>query len=139
MMSHNTRLNLRAKLVPLPDLKIELRANRIFARNASEFLIYNSSKGWDSYNNSFGGNFSMSVITLGTSFEKLGKAFVQDSKGWNDMQNNRQAIEIMTRGAESAYLSLRYPEKRGENNCSNSTGELFQFQFPDRKWPVCRL
>jgi len=92
MMSHNTRLNLRAKLVPLPDLKIELRANRIFARNASEFLIYNSSKGWDSYNNSFGGNFSMSVITLGTSFEKLGKAFVQDSKGWNDMQNNRQVI-----------------------------------------------
>jgi cell surface protein SprA len=91
-MSHNTRLNLRAKLVPLPDLKIDLTANRIFAKNVSEFLIYNTTDGWGEYNNSFNGNFSMSVVTIGTSFEKLGKAFVQDSKGWNDFQSNREII-----------------------------------------------
>ena len=91
-MSHNTRLNLRAKIVPIPDLKIDLTANRLFSKNISEFLIYDANTGWDSYNNSFNGNFSMSVISLGTSFEKLGKAFVQDSKGWNDFQANRLII-----------------------------------------------
>jgi cell surface protein SprA len=91
-MSHSTRLNLRAKIVPIPDLKIDLTANRIFSRNSSEFFIYSAANGWDSYNNSFNGNFSMSVITLGTSFEKLGKAFVQESKGWTDFQNNRKII-----------------------------------------------
>ncbi len=92
MMSHNTRLNIRAKLVPLPDLKVDLTANRIFAKNMSEFLLYNATNGWDSYNNSFNGNFSMSVISIGTSFEKLGKAFVQDSKAWTDLQSNRLTI-----------------------------------------------
>jgi cell surface protein SprA len=91
-MSHNSRLNLRAKIVPIPDLKIELNANRIFAKNSSEFFIYNAANGWDSYNSSFNGNFSMSIITIGSSFEKLGKAFVQDSKGWNDLQANRRII-----------------------------------------------
>jgi len=91
-MSHNTRLNIRAKIVPIPDLKIDLTANRIFAKNASEFLIYNATNGWDTYNNSFNGNFSMSVISIGTSFEKLGKAFVQDSKGWTNFQTNRSII-----------------------------------------------
>jgi len=91
-MSQNTRLNLRAKIVPIPDLKIDVTANRIFAKNTSEFLIYNANNGWDAYNSSFSGNFSMSVISLGTSFEKLGKAFVQDSKVWNSFQNNRLII-----------------------------------------------
>ncbi|MEI6275742.1 MAG: cell surface protein SprA [Prolixibacteraceae bacterium] len=107
-MSHNTRLNLRAKLVPLPDLKIELRANRIFARNSSEFLLYTANNGWDSYNNSFGGNFSMSVITLGTSFEKLGKAIVQDSRGWEDMQNNRLVIAQRLDAARVANPQYNY-------------------------------
>ncbi len=92
VMSHSTRLNLRAKIVPIPDLKVELTANRIFARNSSEFLIYNQGSGWDSYNNSFTGNFSMSVISIGTSFEKLGKAYVQSSGGWDKFQQNREII-----------------------------------------------
>ncbi|HWR99241.1 MAG TPA: cell surface protein SprA, partial [Prolixibacteraceae bacterium] len=92
LMSHNTRLNLRAKLVPIPDLKIDLTANRIYARNNSEFFIFKESNGWDAYNNSFNGNFSMSVISIGTSFEKLGEAYVQESKSWDDFQANRQVI-----------------------------------------------
>ncbi len=91
-MSHNSRLNIRAKIVPIPDLKIDLTANRVFAKNSSEFFIYNAANGWDSYNNSFNGNFSMSVISIGTSFEKLGRAMVQDSKAWNDFQNHRKII-----------------------------------------------
>ncbi len=91
-MSHSTRLNLRAKIVPIPDLKIDLTANRIFGKNTSEFFIYNASNGWDIYNSSFNGNFSMSIISIGSSFEKLGNAYVQDSKAWNDFQHYRKII-----------------------------------------------
>jgi cell surface protein SprA len=107
-MSHNSRLNLRAKIVPIPDLKIELTANRIFAKNSSEFLLYNATNGWDSYNSSFNGNFSMSIITIGSSFEKLGKAFVQDSKGWNDLQSNRKIIAERLDAGRTANAGFGY-------------------------------
>jgi len=92
MMSKNTRLNLRAKLVPIPDLKIDINASRSFSNNTSEFLIYNDQNGWGSFNKSFNGNFSMTVISIGSSFENLGKSEVQDSKAWNQFKKNREVI-----------------------------------------------
>ena len=92
LMSKNTRLNLRAKLVPIPDLKIDITANRSFSNNTSEFLIYNDQSGWNSYNKSFNGNFSMSIISIGSAFENLGKSEVQDSKVWNQFRQNREVI-----------------------------------------------
>jgi len=92
MMSKNTRLMIRAKLVPLPDLKIDIQANRTYSDNSSEFLIYNDQNGWGAYNKMNSGNFSMSIISIGSSFEKLGKAEVRDSKSWNQFQTNRQTI-----------------------------------------------
>ena len=92
MMSKNTRLMIRAKLVPLPDLKIDIQANRTYSDNASEFFIFNDQSGWGAYNKSNSGNFSMSIISIGSSFEKLGKAEVKDSKSWSQFQLNRQTI-----------------------------------------------
>ena len=92
MMSKNTRLMIRAKVVPLPDLKIDIQANRTYSDNASEFFIYNDPTGWRSYNRSNSGNFSMSIISIGSSFDKLGKAEVRDSKAWNQFQQNRAVI-----------------------------------------------
>ena len=107
-MSHSTRLNLRAKIVPIPDLKIDLTANRIFGKNTSEFFIYNASNGWDTYNNSFNGNFSMSIISIGSSFEKLGNAYAQDSKAWNDFQHNRKIIAQRLDAARLANSAFNY-------------------------------
>lgn len=92
MMSKNTRLNIRAKLVPIPDLKIDINANRNYSNNTSEFLIFDDQNGWGSFNKSFNGNFSMTVISIGSSFEKLGKSEVQDSKVWNQFRQNREII-----------------------------------------------
>ena len=50
---------LRAKVVPIPDLKIDIQANRTYSSNSSEFFRYDDQKGWDSYNKSYNGNFSM--------------------------------------------------------------------------------
>jgi cell surface protein SprA len=92
MMSKNTRLNFRAKLVPIPDLKIDINASRSYSDNSSEFMIYNDQNGWGGYNKSFNGNFSMTVISIGSSFENLGKSEVQDSKVWNQFKQNREII-----------------------------------------------
>ena len=92
MMSKNTRLNIRAKLVPIPDLKIDINASRNYSSNSSEFLIYNDQKGWGGYNKTVNGNFSMSVISIGSSFEKLGKSEVKDSKVWSQFGSNREVI-----------------------------------------------
>ena len=92
MLSTNTRLNIRAKLVPIPDLKIDINANRSFSSNSSEFLIHDSQNGWGSFNKSYNGNFTMSIISIGSSFEKLGKSAVQDSKVWSQFSQNREII-----------------------------------------------
>jgi cell surface protein SprA len=92
LLSMNNRLNIRAKLVPLPDLKIEINANRSYSSNSSEFLIYNAQDDWKSYNKSYNGNFRMSVISIGSSFEKLGKSAVEDSKVWDQFKQNREII-----------------------------------------------
>ena len=92
MLSKNTRLNIRAKLVPIPDLKIDINANRSYSGNSSEFLIYDNQNDWGSFNKSFNGNFTMTVVSIGSSFEKLGKSAVQDSKVWNQFRQNREVI-----------------------------------------------
>jgi len=92
MLSTNTRLNIRAKLVPIPDLKIDINANRSFSSNSTEFLIHDDQNGWGSFNKSYNGNFTMSIISIGSSFEKLGKSAVQDSKVWNQFRQNREII-----------------------------------------------
>jgi len=93
MMSKNTRLMIRAKLVPLPDLKIDLQANRTYSDNSSEFFIYNTDQDtWGAFNKSNNGNFSMSIISIGSSFEKIGNAEVRESKSWSEFQQNREII-----------------------------------------------
>jgi cell surface protein SprA len=92
MMNNNTRLNIRAKVVPFPDLKIELNANRTMSNNTSEFLIYDDHNGWGGFNKANSGNFSMSIISIGSSFEKLGKSAVEESLVWNQFKQNREII-----------------------------------------------
>ncbi len=92
MMNNNTRLNIRAKVVPFPDLKVELNANRTMSNNSSEFLIYDDHNGWGGFNKAYSGNFSMSIISIGSSFEKLGKSAVEESPVWNQFKQNREVI-----------------------------------------------
>ena len=92
MLSENTRLSIRAKLVPLPDLKIDITANRSFSSNSSSFLIYNDQNGWGEYNKMVNGNFSMSIISIGSSFEKIGSSGAQASRVWNTFSQNREVI-----------------------------------------------
>ena len=90
--NQNNRLVIRVKLVPLPDLKIDLTANRSFSSNSSEYLIYSNQKGWGAYNQMTNGSFSMSIISIGSSFERIGSSGAQSSKVWNTFSQNRERI-----------------------------------------------
>lgn len=107
-MSNSTRLAIRAKVVPLPDLKIDIQANRTFSNNSSEFFIYNDQNGWGAFNKSNNGNFSMSIISLGSSFEKLGKAEVRDSKSWTQFQQNREIVAKRLDASRIPNVALGY-------------------------------
>lgn len=92
MMTSNTTLNMRAQLEPIPNLKIDLTANRTRSENKSESYIFDDNNGWGAYNPNSYGNFSMSVISIGSAFEKMGRDGVQESPSWETFKEGRSDI-----------------------------------------------
>jgi cell surface protein SprA len=60
----------RATFEPTQGLRLELNASRNYARNKSENYRATSDGDYDPYSHVETGNFSMSIISLGTSFSK---------------------------------------------------------------------
>ncbi len=76
LMTHNENFNFRSTIEPLRGLRIDLTANRRISRNYSAYYLADRNGNFpDSTRNSiYSGNFSMSYITLGTSFEKISRS-----------------------------------------------------------------
>jgi len=93
LFTKNERLSMRATVEPLPDLRIDVTADRSFSKNISEFYNYNPSSG-DFRANSFTetGNFSMSTLTWGTAFFAMGKGEVHQSEAFENFKEYRQVI-----------------------------------------------
>ncbi len=93
LFTKNERLSLRTMIEPLPDLRIDVTAERSFSKNVSEFYNYDPSSG--EFNaNSFTetGNFSMSTFTWGTAFFAMGKEEVHHSEAFEKFKEYRQII-----------------------------------------------
>ncbi|NQU54048.1 MAG: cell surface protein SprA [Bacteroidetes bacterium] len=91
--SKSERINLRATIEPLPDLRIDVTADRTISKNVSEFYNYDTRTG--NFNaNSFSesGNFSMSTLTWGTAFFAIGKGDVKQSEAFEALKTNRKII-----------------------------------------------
>ncbi len=73
MMTHNENFNLRSTIEPIRGFRIDLTANRRYSRNFSAYFRANPDGTFpDSTRNPiYSGNFSMSYVTLSTSFEKI--------------------------------------------------------------------
>jgi len=73
MMNHTNTFNFRGTIEPLPGIRIDLTANRSFARNLSEYFIADANGNFPDSTRSpqATGNFTMSYITWGTAFEKV--------------------------------------------------------------------
>ena len=105
MVSQSEMLNFRVMMEPLPDLRIDVTAERRISKNISEFYNYDPSSG-DFIANSFSesGNFSMSTLTWGTAFFAIGKGSVMESDAFDALKENRKVI------------SQRLAEQRGSGN-----------------------
>ena len=73
IMNHSNTFNIRSTIEPLPGLRIDLTANRNYTENINEYYIADEFGNFPDSTRShqMTGNFSMSTITLGTSFEKV--------------------------------------------------------------------
>lgn len=93
MFTQNERFNFRATIEPLPDLRIDLTANRSISKNITEFYNYNHVTGSFNANSySEAGNFSISTLTWGTAFFAIGKGEVNQSEAFDNLKANRIVI-----------------------------------------------
>ncbi len=93
LTTQNERINLRATIEPLPDLRIDITANRSMSKNISEFYNYDYNTGIFNANSfSESGNFSISTLTWGTAFFAIGKGEVHESEAFESLKKNRLVI-----------------------------------------------
>lgn len=127
LLNKNERFDLRATIEPIPDLRINLTANRSFSENLSEYYNYNQSTGvFNANSQSIQGNFTMSTFTWGTAFFAIGKGDVQSSEAFENLKANR--IIIARRLAAERIPNSNYNYNPSKNN--QQTG------FPDGYGPT---
>lgn len=67
--THMSNFSGRATIEPIQSLRVELTANRNFSKNAQEYFLYDTlTNGFRSFNPNETGNFSISFISLNSSF-----------------------------------------------------------------------
>jgi cell surface protein SprA len=121
----NTRFNIRADVEPLPDLRIDVNAERSISKNLSEFYNYDQSLGsFKAQNLTEKGNFSMSVLTWSTAFFAIGKEEVKQSQAFENLKDYRRII--------SRRLAAQRPANMGydPNGIDAKTG------YPDGYGPT---
>jgi cell surface protein SprA len=92
-INKNDRFSLRSTIEPLPDLRIELTADRSYSKNYREFFSYDNQSGvFEGTSRTETGNFNMSTFTWGTAFFKMGKGEVRSSEAFEQFKRNRIII-----------------------------------------------
>jgi len=109
LFTKNERFSIRATVEPLPDLRIDINAERSFSKNISEFYNY------DPYNREFlansyteTGNFSMSTLTWGTAFFAMGKGEVHQSEAFENLKDYRLIIARRLASRRNANPAMGY-------------------------------
>ncbi|MCB8965097.1 MAG: cell surface protein SprA [Bacteroidales bacterium] len=110
VFSHTENLSFRSTIEPVPGFKIDIIANRMFARNRTETFRSDVTGAYTIFSPITNGNFSISVISLGTAFE--GKNRAERSEAFQQMKNNR--IIIAKRLSNSRVASGAHGYTPGE-------------------------
>lgn len=127
MFRESERINLRVLWEPLPDLRVDISADRTFSKNISEFYDYDYGSGTFVANStSETGNFSISTLTWKTAWFAIGKEEVISSEAFENMRAYRQVIAhrlANERAATGNYDPTQphpnypgYPEGYGPNS-----------------------
>lgn len=91
VMNHTRDLTVRVMLEPLPGMKIDLNANQRYANNMNEYYLYQNG-GFDAYNTTENGSFSMTFNAIATAFQKVDKKGSFQSEAFDQFLQNRQTI-----------------------------------------------
>lgn len=94
-------IQFRMTLEPLPDLKVDLNASR--TRNNTRDVQYM----YDDMPETRGGNFTMTVITIGSAFEGSDASSGYRSKSFERFVDN---LDIIQKRVEAQYNGAIYPE-----------------------------
>ena len=108
LMASNVTVNVRSTIEPLPGLKIDVSAMRGFTQNASLYYQYDPVTG--TFNFSTGrmvtGNYSITVISWKTAFDKIRPGNQYKSKAFNNFSLYRKAISARL---ASQFIGMRRP------------------------------
>ncbi|RKD91919.1 cell surface protein SprA [Mangrovibacterium diazotrophicum] len=93
IMSHNEAWSFQASLVPIPNLNVNLSGSRSASENSSEYYLYDVENDvFNPSNRTVSGNFTMSINTWRTAFEKIGDASVETPEAYQNMLDYRETI-----------------------------------------------
>lgn len=125
LFNRNERFSVRANVEPLPDLRIDINADRSVSKNISEFYSFDQMNGTFSPNSlTERGNFSMSVLSWSTAFFAIGKAEVPQSEAFQNLKDYRLTI------------ARRLAANRPANNGYDPTAINPHTGFPDGYGPT---
>ena len=113
VMNSQESYNFRSSIQPLSGMRIDITANRTLTKNATAFYLADSLGNFSENSRKESGNFTMTVGTWGTAFEKLGDD--NSSATFNTFKNNRITIANRLR-------DLRYGQDGYTNEVDPETG-----------------
>lgn len=101
LMTHNETFNGRINFEPFPGFKVELTTLRTYTRNESSYYIAASDGSYPDSTRSYtrNGNFSMSIISIGSAFEKVTSKNYRNSATFEKFKKYR--YDIIKRLAEN--------------------------------------
>lgn len=117
VFTSNDNLTLRATVEPITNLRIEISGTRNLASNKNEYYLADGNGRFDAYNPMRTGNFSISVITLSSAFERSNTANGYESESFNRFRDMRLA------------MGRRLADERAKGGIYNP-GDLDQDGFP---------
>ena len=92
VLTHNENLTLRSTIEPLPGFRIELTGRRNLSSNKNEYYIPDGSGIFNAYNPQTTGNFTISIISLKSAFEKSNAKNNYTSESFERFRNNREVV-----------------------------------------------
>lgn len=92
LINRSESINLRISMEPIPDFRIEITGLRTLARNKSEYWVADGSGNFTPTNPLISGNYSISIISLSSAFEKSSLGNAYKSAVFEKFKANRYTI-----------------------------------------------
>ncbi len=135
VMTNTEKINVKASLEPIKGLKIDILAfkNSTYARN--EFWIADNNSVFNPYNRLYTGNFSISILSLNTTFKKYGTNY--NSEVYDRFKNYRYDIAWrLARERNASRQPNSPPYDMNEPNLDPVTGQPVNDGYPNGYSPL---